>query len=136
MRAAKTAHSREIATDQDLALANAVGRIWHNGKYGAICADTGIPRTIHAAIVIQPSDERPSDAFDGQKCAAGKQTPRTVSHKSLCESENTTVSSRAHVEQAIKRAVVIQPGDMVVDNAVDVREEAADDNASVRLDEQ
>ena len=50
----------------------------------------------------------------------------TSSHKRLSHSIHRAVRSGAHVEQAVQRAVVVQAGDALHHDTVDVGKEAAD----------
>src|SRR5438445_13720085 len=99
MCAAKATHSGEIAANENLALADAVGRIRDDGKHGAICANAGIPGSIHAAIAVQSSDIRTRNAFAGQERTSHKQPASAVADKSIRESENIIVCSRPTMEQ-------------------------------------
>src|SRR5262245_14137436 len=102
MRPAKATEGCKIAADQDLAFSHAVCWIRHNGKYRAICADSRVPRTIDAGIVIEPRDKWSGHPFDRQKRSTREQSTSAVLSESFRQCKHSVICSRARIEKTVQ----------------------------------
>src|SRR5436190_2897934 len=135
MRAAQTANRGEISADEYLAFAHAVGRIGNHGKNRSVSADAGVPRSIHAAVVLQASNVGPRNALKVQERAASKEPASAVTGKRLSKGQDVGVSAGTGIEEAVESAIVIEARNMIVNDPIHIGEKAADENAAIGLHE-
>ena len=118
---------REIAADEDFPIA-----LQSQGINRGISPQTRIETGIRGAVIIQAGNAIETDPADRGKTAA-QQNLALTTHKSLGDGINRVIGTRSRIEQAVLGTIRIQAGNIIQGNAVKVGEQAAHENAAVRL---